>query len=176
MERTGSGWHQVSGLRSDRGWEGIVTREGLGIYKDVDSDWEMSWGRGRKESGNAIPRARKNRMKKRVPSTSPESQAHLEESTAEMPSSMKMTVSAQLARVFIVYLTVVRDLWEMLASTYFLQPKPHIVTLGEEWRDKASEKGSQEAQFWGLNMLQERVWPITGCHTLRPGGMETIQE
>lgn len=79
----------------------------------------------------AIPRARKNRMKKRVPSTSPESQAHLEESTAEMPSSMKMTVSAQLARVFIVYLTVVRDLWEMLASTYFLQPRPHMVTLGK---------------------------------------------
>lgn len=93
----------------------------------------------------AIPRARKNRMKNRVPSTSPESQAHLEESTAEMPSSMKMTVSAQLARVFIVYLTVVRDLWEMLASTYFLQPRPHIVTLGEEWRDRESEKGSPEA-------------------------------
>lgn len=70
-------------------------------------------------------------MKKRVPSTSPESQAHLEESTAEMPSSMKMTVSAQLASVFIVYLTAVRDLWEMLASTYFLHPRPHMVTLGE---------------------------------------------
>lgn len=89
-------------------------------------------------------------MKKRVPSTSPESQAHLEESTAEMPSSMKMTVSAQLARVFIVYLTAVRDLWEMLASTYFLQPRPHIVTLGEEWRDKASEEGLQEAQPLGF--------------------------
>lgn len=88
-------------------------------------------------------------MKKRVPSTSPESQAHLEESTAEMPSSMKMTVSAQLARVFIVYLTAVRDLWEMLASTYFLQPRPHTVTLGDEWRDKASDEGLQEAQPLG---------------------------
>lgn len=89
----------------------------------------------------AIPRARKNRMKKRVPSTSPESQAHLEESTAEMPSSMKMTVSAQLASVFIVYLTAVRDLWEMLASTYFLHPRPHMVTLGEG--QSAGEGGSR---------------------------------
>lgn len=80
---------------------------------------------------SAIPRARKNRMKKRVPSTSPESQAHLEESTAEMPRSMKMTVSAELASVFIVYFTAVRDLWEMLASTYFLHPRPHMVTLEE---------------------------------------------
>lgn len=97
----------------------------------------MRGERGKKRKGTgeqrapAIPRARKNRMKKRVPSTSPESQAHLEESTAEMPSSMKMTVSAQLASVFIVYLTAVRDLWEMLASTYFLHPRPHMVTLGE---------------------------------------------
>lgn len=98
-------------------------------------DWGMSWDRAGRRVGKqrvlAIPRARKNRMKKRVPSTSPESQAHLDESTAEMPSSIKMTVSAQLARVFIVYLTAVRDLWEMLASTYFLQPRPHIVTLEE---------------------------------------------
>lgn len=95
-------------------------------------------GQGGKGHGRAqvqaVPRARKNRMKKRVPSTSPESQAHLEESTAEMPRSMKMTVSAQLARVFMVYLTAVRDLWEMLASTYFLQPKPHIVTLDRPQR------------------------------------------
>lgn len=82
----------------------------------MDSECEMSWGGGAragrigKQRVPAIPRARKNRMKKRVPSTSPESQAHLEESTAEMPSSMKMTVSAQLARVFMVYLTAVRDL------------------------------------------------------------------
>lgn len=126
----------------------------------------------------AIPRARKNRMKKRVPSTSPESQAHLEESTAEMPSSMKMMVSAQLARVFIVYLTAVRDLWEMLASTYFLQPRPHIVTLGEEWRVRASEEGPQEAQPLGFEHAQERVLPITGCQILRAkaqGGMEAIQ-
>lgn len=117
----------------------------------MDSDWGMSWGRAGRRMGKqrvpAIPRARKNRMKKRVPSTSPESQAHLEESTAEMPSSMKMTVSAQLARVFIVYLTAVRDLWEMLASTYFLQPRPHIVTLGEEWTDRASKEGLQPLRF-----------------------------
>lgn len=124
----------------------------------------------------AIPRARKNRMKKRVPSTSPESQAHLEESTAEMPSSMKMTVSAQLARVFIVYLTAVRDLWEMLASTYFLQPRPHIVTLGEEWRDRVSEKEFQGAQPPGWSMLQEWALPNTECQTLRGKNQEGMDK
>lgn len=112
-------------------------------------------------------------MKKRVPSTSPESQAHLEESTAEMPSSMKMTVSAQLARVFIVYLTAVRDLWEMLASTYFLQPRPHIVTLGEEWTDKARKEGLQPL---GLERAAGGVLPITGCQAIRaePRDIEII--
>lgn len=89
-------------------------------------------------------------MKMRVPSTSPESQAHLDESTAEMPSSIKMTVSAELARVFIVYLTAVRDLWEILASTYFLQHKPHMVTLQEEQKRRANEEGFQEAQPLGF--------------------------
>ena len=117
---------------------------------------KQQWGAGAggigKQRVPAIPRARKNRMKKRVPSTSPESQAHLEESTAEMPSSMKMTVSAQLARVFMVYLTAVRDLWEMLASTYFLQPRPHIVTLGKEWRVRAMRRGRRKHSLWGLSM------------------------
>lgn len=123
----------------------------------MDSDWGTAGAEtGRRvgrQSVPAIPRARKNRMKKRVPSTSPESQAHLEESTAEMPSSMKMTVSAQLARVFIVYLTAVRDLWEMLASTYFLQPRPHTVTLRDEWRDRPVTRGCRHSP-WGVNMLQ----------------------
>lgn len=112
----------------------------------------------------------------RVPSTSPESQAHLEESTAEMPSSMKMTVSAQLARVFIVYLTVVRDLWEMLASTYFLQPRPHMVTLGEDGETGQVGKGSRVLSLWGLSILQEGALPITGCQTLKAeaqGGLKT---
>lgn len=88
-----------------------------------------------------------------MPSTSPESQAHLGKVTpAEMPSSMKMTVSAQLARVFMVYLTAVRDLWEMLASTYFLQPRPHIVTLGEEWRVRMMRRGRRKHSLWGLSM------------------------
>lgn len=104
---------------------------------------------------SAIPRARKNRMKKRVPSTSPESQAHLEESTAEMPSSMKMTVSAQLARVFMVYLTAVRDLWEMLASTYFLHPRPHMVTLGEK------------QNLSGSRMPRAGALPITVCQIVQ---------
>lgn len=117
----------------------------------------------------AIPRARKNRMKKRVPSTSPESQAHLEESTAEMPSSMKMTVSAQLARVFIVYLTAVRDLWEMLASTYFLQPRPHIVTLEEELTDRTSKEGLQKHSLWGSSVLQEGCCP---SQDVRPSGLK----
>lgn len=53
--------------------------------------------------------ALKTKMKTSVQDTSPVSQAHLVLSTAEIPRKMKMTVSAMLARVFIVYLTVVRD-------------------------------------------------------------------
>lgn len=47
-----------------------------------------------------------------------------------------------------VYLTAVRDLWEMLASTYFLQPRPHIVTLGEEWRVRMMRRGRRKHSLW----------------------------
>lgn len=73
--------------------------------------------------------ALKTKIKMRVQDTSPVSQAHLVLSTAEMPRKMKMMVSAMLARVFIVYFTVVRDFWEMLASTYLLAPIPQKVIL-----------------------------------------------
>lgn len=51
---------------------------------------------------------------------------------------MKIMVSELLASVFMVYLTVVRDFWEMLASTYFLQQIPQKVTLQRgrrSWHD-----------------------------------------
>lgn len=70
------------------------------------------------------------KMKTSVHDTRPVSQAHLDLSTAEIPKKMKMMVSAMLARVFMVYLTVVRDFWEMLASTYLLAPIPQKVILG----------------------------------------------
>lgn len=69
------------------------------------------------------------KMKTRVQDTKPVSQAHLDLSTAEIPRKMKMMVSAMLARVFIVYFTVVRDFWEMLASTYLFAPIPQKVIL-----------------------------------------------
>lgn len=73
-----------------------------------------------------------------MPSTSAVSHAHLEVSTADMPRNMKMMVSELLANVFMVYLTVVRDFWEMFASTYFLQQIPQKVTLQRgrrSWHD-----------------------------------------
>lgn len=76
------------------------------------------------------PTALKMKMKTSVHDTRPVSQAHLDLSTAEIPKKMKIMVSAMLARVFIVYLTVVRDFWEMLASTYLLAPIPQKVILG----------------------------------------------
>lgn len=72
------------------------------------------------------------KMKTSVQDTRPVSQAHLDLSTAEIPRKMKMMVSAMLARVFIVYFTVVRDFWEMLASTYLLAPIPQKVILRRE--------------------------------------------
>lgn len=74
------------------------------------------------------------KMKTRVQDTSPVSQAHLDLSTAEIPKKMKMMVSAMLARFFMVYLIVVRDFWEMLASTYLLAPMPQKVILWTETR------------------------------------------
>lgn len=73
--------------------------------------------------------ALKTKMKTRVQDTKPVSQAHLDLSTAEIPRKMKMMVSAMLARVFMVYFTVVRDFWEMLASTYLFAPIPQKVIL-----------------------------------------------
>lgn len=80
------------------------------------------------------PAALKTKMKTRVQDTRPVSQAHLDLSTAEMPRKMKMIVSAMLANVFIVYFTVVRDFWEMLASTYLLAPIPQKVILTRDKR------------------------------------------
>lgn len=77
------------------------------------------------------PTALKMKIKTRVQDTRPVSQAHLDLSTAEIPKKMKIMVSAMLARVFIVYLTVVRDFWEMLASTYLFAPIPQNVILSE---------------------------------------------
>ena len=82
------------------------------------------------------PKALKTRMKIRVQDTRPVSQAHLDLSTAEMPRKMKMMVSAMLASVFMVYLTVVRDFWDMLASTYLLAPMPQKVILVEGGRGR----------------------------------------
>ena len=87
-----------------------------------------------------LPRALKTKMKMSVQEMSPVSQAHLDLSTAEMPRKMKMMVSAMLARVFIVYFTVVRDFWDMLASTYLLQPIPQNVILKvERERDRGQK-------------------------------------
>lgn len=69
------------------------------------------------------------KMKMRVHETNPVSQAHLDLSTAEMPRKMKMMVSAMLAKVFMVYLTVVLDFWDIFASTYLLHPMPQNVNL-----------------------------------------------
>lgn len=79
--------------------------------------------------------ALKTKMKTRVQETKPVSQAHLDLSTAEIPRKMKMMVSAMLARVFMVYFTVVRDFWEMLASTYLFAPIPQKVILQRETRE-----------------------------------------
>lgn len=73
--------------------------------------------------------ALKTKMNMSVHTIKPVSQAHLVLSTAEMPRKMKMMVSAILARVFMVYLTAVRDFCDMLASTYLLQPMPQKVIL-----------------------------------------------
>lgn len=73
--------------------------------------------------------ALKTKINMSVLTTRPVSQAHLDLSTAEIPKKMKMIVSAMLARVFMVYFTVVRDFWDILASTYFLQPMPQKVIL-----------------------------------------------
>lgn len=73
--------------------------------------------------------ALKTKMKMSVQDTRPVSQAHLDLSTAEIPRKMKMMVSAMLARVFMVYFTVVRDFWEILASTYLFAPIPQKVIL-----------------------------------------------
>lgn len=78
--------------------------------------------------------ALKTKMKTRVQDTKPVSQAHLDLSTAEIPRKMKMMVSAMLARVFMVYFTVVRDFWEMLASTYLFAPIPQKVILQKATR------------------------------------------
>lgn len=78
--------------------------------------------------------ALKTKMKTRVQDTKPVSQAHLDLSTAEIPRKMKMMVSAMLARVFMVYFTVVRDFWEMLASTYLFAPIPQKVILRRSTR------------------------------------------
>lgn len=71
-------------------------------------------------------------MNTSVQDTRPVSHAHFDLSTAEIPRKMKMMVSAMLARVFMVYLTVVRDFCEMLASTYLLAPMPQKVILSIE--------------------------------------------
>lgn len=76
-----------------------------------------------------MPIALKTNVKRSVKRTKPVSQVHFDVSTAEIPNSMKIIVSELLANVFIVYLTVVRDFCEMLASTYFLQHRPQKVTL-----------------------------------------------
>ncbi len=98
------------------------------IYCSVSMD--AHWCKER--TGSDWPTALKTKMKTSVQDTKPVSQAHLDLSTAEIPKKMKMMVSAMLARVFIVYFTVVRDFWEMLASTYLLAPIPQKVILRRE--------------------------------------------
>lgn len=99
------------------------------------------------------PTALKMKIKTSVHDTRPVSQAHLDLSTAEIPKKMKIMVSAMLARVFIVYLTVVRDFWEMLASTYLLAPIPQNVILGGEMQKPAQHHPARrreeaEDQYW----------------------------
>lgn len=95
------------------------------------------------------------KIKTSVHDTRPVSQAHLDLSTAEIPRKMKIMVSAMLARVFIVYLTVVRDFWEMLASTYLLAPIPQKVILRGEEQNQLStipqprpQATEAEDQYW----------------------------
>lgn len=89
------------------------------------------------------------KIKTSVHDTRPVSQAHLDLSTAEIPRKMKIMVSAMLARVFIVYLTVVRDFWEMLASTYLLAPIPQKVILRGEEQEAEDQYWSDWCCCWG---------------------------
>lgn len=59
-------------------------------------------------------------------------QVQISGSTAEIPRNMKMIVSAPLANIFMVYLTVVEDCSDILALTYFWQQMPQKVILGEK--------------------------------------------
>lgn len=103
--------------------------------------------------------ARKTKMNMRVHRIRPVSQAHLDLSTAEMPRKMKMMVSAILARVFIVYLTAVRDFCDMLASTYLLQPMPQKVIL---WLEEVHQQMSPRlCSIPLLNWLNLILWEIT---------------
>lgn len=58
-------------------------------------------------------------MKTRVNRIKAVFQVQISGSTAEIPRNMKIIVSAPLASIFIVYLTVVEDCSDMLALTYF---------------------------------------------------------
>lgn len=113
------------------------------------------------------PTALKTKMKTRVQDTRPVSQAHLDLSTAEIPRKMKMMVSAMLARVFIVYFTVVRDFWEMLASTYLLAPMPQKVIL----RGEEEEEGRKKEQRSALFVLSEAADGQQGA----PSGPEPVE-
>lgn len=62
--------------------------------------------------------------------------------TAEIPRNMKITVSAPLANIFMVYLTVVADCSDMLALTYFWQQMPQKVILEGEGSGKKKKKSS----------------------------------
>lgn len=58
-------------------------------------------------------------MNTRVKSIKAVFQVQIFGSTAEIPRNMKMIVSAPLANIFMVYLTVVEDCSDILALTYF---------------------------------------------------------
>lgn len=58
-------------------------------------------------------------MNTRVKSIKAVFQVQISGFTAEIPRNMKMIVSAPLANIFMVYLTVVEDCSDILALTYF---------------------------------------------------------
>lgn len=66
-----------------------------------------------------LPITRYTEMKTRVNRIKAVFQVQISGFTTEIPRNMKIIVSAPLAIIFIVYLTVVEDCSDMLALTYF---------------------------------------------------------
>lgn len=80
----------------------------------------------------SLPTTLYTEMNTRVKSIKAVFQVQISGLTAEIPRNMKMIVSAPLANIFMVYLTVVEDCSDILALTYFWQQMPQKVILGKK--------------------------------------------